>query len=349
MRSSLFPQIEDDREIAANKVPHCSDSIRVTLDSGATIATCKRLEHLHDVRRVTPIRVRVANNQAIELDRMGTLRLRTTDGSKTITVPDVYYWPDCPVNLISVGSLTRHKTKEVVFGADAAIIRKAGGNHETILSVPKRGRLYVIDMIVVPHTGTQGELHTAAPVINVRNDEHRAQAERLQLWHHRLAHLGASSLEKLVRSKSVSGLGELSSLDLSAVLKNAGICHGCAVGKATRKAFSRLNSGEPASEILDRLHVDVKGPINVPTLSGMRFLLGLTDEKSRRTWGYLMKNKSEAPQLIIHLITQLRIETGKLLRVFHTDNGGEFVNATLHTFFNREGVRYPPPLQGAES
>ena len=104
-----------------------TDTIRITLDSAATIATCTRIEHLRDVRQVTPIQVRVANNQTVRLDRMGTLRLRTTNGSKTITVPDVYHWPGCPVNLISVGSLTRDKSKEVVFGADAAIIRRTDG------------------------------------------------------------------------------------------------------------------------------------------------------------------------------------------------------------------------------
>ena len=59
-----------------------------------------------------------------------------------------------------------------------------------------------------------------------------------------------------------------------------------------------------------------------------------------------MKNKSEAAQRIIDLITQLRIETGKLLRVFHSDNGGEFVNAVLHAFFAREGIRFSTTTPG---
>ena len=92
------------------------------------------------------------------------------------------------------------------------------------------------------------------------------------------------------------------------------------------------------------MHADVKGPINVPSASGKRYVLCLTDEKSRRTWGFLMKQKSEAAALIQALITQLQVETGKLLRVFHADNGGEFI--ALVAWLQSRGIRWDPTTPG---
>ena len=142
----LQPVLQEDRQI---------DEIlaAATLYAGLpTPEDSRAIERsLHDVRSVKPVRVKVANNQVALLDQVGTLRLRTPNGTKTIVIPDVYYWPECPVNLISVGSLTRNATKEVIFTAEEAIIRKANGdgNAEPILRIPKRGRLYVTDMEVI--------------------------------------------------------------------------------------------------------------------------------------------------------------------------------------------------------
>lgn len=338
------------RAAASKKAPASPDAIRLVLDSAATIATCNNLAQLTHVRSVSPIRVKTANNTVVQLHLAGTLRVRTPDGSKTMVFRDVYYWPECPVNLISVGSLTRDTNKEVVFAATEAIVRRADQQgKEPILRIPKRGSLYVVDLCVVmqpphgaedPHNETasgQGEL--AMPVLS-------DAAANVLRWHYRTGHIGKRSLADLAQSNAVRGLEQLSmpATRMDAIFSSHPQCHGCAVGKATRKAFTRHNSGVPASEILDVMHADVKGPINVPSASGKRYVLCLTDEKSRRTWGFLMKHKSESAALIQALVTQLQVETGKLLRVFHADNGGEFI--TLVPWFESRGIRWDPTTPG---
>ena len=330
------------RAAASKKVPASSSAIRLVLDSAATIATCNNLAYLTNVRSVPPIRVKTANNTVVQLQHAGMLRVRTPHGSKTLVIRDVYYWPECPVNLISVGALTRDASKEVVFAATEAIVYRANVRSEPILRIPKRGSLYVVDLCVVePYApvvdaaNSQGEL--AMPVLS------EAAASVLR-WHYRTGHIGKRSLTELAQSAAVRGLEQLPASRIGDIFSAQPQCHGCAVGKATRKAFSRHNSGVPAGEILDVMHADVKGPLNVPSAGGKRYVLCLTDEKSRRTWGFPMKQKSEAAALIQALITQLQVETGKLLRVFHADTGGEFI--AVVPWLESRGIRWDPTTPG---
>jgi len=342
------------RAISSKKAPESLDMIRLTLDSGATIATCKNLAHLSDVRSVPAIRVKTASNTTAQLHLAGTLRLRSPDGAKTIVIRNVYYWPECPVNIISVGSLTRDASKEVVFMATEAIVRRTnehGG--DAILRIPKRGSLYVTDLRVITEeqdaqsrssasdqTDTQGEPGDAAmPAI-------ATDAATVLRWHYRTGHIGKRALGELTKSAAVRGLDSLTDAHIHEVMSSHPQCHGCAVGKTTRKAFSRHNSGIPASEILDVMHADVKGPLNVPSASGKRYVLCLTDERSRRTWGFLLKQKSESEALIKALLTQLRVETGKTLRVFHADNGGEFISNSLLVWLEQQGTKFDPTTPG---
>jgi transposase InsO family protein len=230
----------------------------------------------------------------------------------------------------------------VAFATTEAIVRRADATGATILRIPKRGSQYAVDLCVArqPHApqcdaNGQGELAMA-----VLSDA----AANVFRWHYRTGHIGKRSLADLAQSAAVRGLEALPAARIDELLSAQPQCHGCAVGKATRKAFTRHNSGAPASEILDVMHADVKGPINVPSAGGKRYVLCLTDEKSRRTWGFLLKQKSETAALIQALIAQLQVETGKLLRVFHADNGGEFV--ALVPWLHSRGIRWDPTTPG---
>ena len=50
---------------------------------------------------------------------------------------------------------------------------------------------------------------------------------------------------------------------------------------------------ERASDLLEMIHVDVCGPINVEACGGYRYFLTFTDDLSRYEDIYLMKHKSE--------------------------------------------------------
>ena len=96
------------------------------------------------------------------------------------------------------------------------------------------------------------------------------------LWHCRLGHIGVKRMKKL----HVDGL--LESLDA---------CEPCLMGKMTKTPFS--GTMQQATYLLEIMHTDVCGPMNIEARSRYHYFLIFTDDLSRYEYIYLMKHKSE--------------------------------------------------------
>jgi hypothetical protein len=321
-------------------------TIELVMDSASSVNTCNDPTVLHDLKPVKPIRVKVGNGEVVTLDQAGSLRLSVeTPNSKPIKIQDVYYAPKCPVNLLSVGALTKRKTN-VEFKEKNAIVRRADEDNRIVMTVPAVENLFAIRLRVHPPDEPK-HMHPSVAVQPTQHAVSEASKEAqksYRLWHARLGHIGRTQMSKLARSQSISGLGQLQGFDFDTV--GAQLCDGCELGKAHREKFNKFTHGQPAEEILDCLHADIKGPINVPTMLGERYLLLVTDERSRRPYGFLLGRKSDATEAIINLIKRLQVETGKTLREFHSDNGTEFVNKVLRTFLTDQGTLHSTTTPG---
>ena len=101
------------------------------------------------------------------------------------------------------------------------------------------------------------------------------------LWHCRLGHIGVKRMKKLHTD------GLLESLDYESL----GTCEPCLMGKMTKTPFS--GTMEQATDLLEIIHTDVCGPMNIEARGGYRYFLTFTDDLSRYGYIYLMKHKSE--------------------------------------------------------
>ena len=101
------------------------------------------------------------------------------------------------------------------------------------------------------------------------------------LWHCRLSHIGVKRMKKLHAD------GILESLDYESL----DACEPCLMGKMTKTPFS--GTMERATDLLETIHTDVCGPMNVEARGGYRYFLTFTDDLSRYGYIYLMKQKSE--------------------------------------------------------
>ena len=63
------------------------------------------------------------------------------------------------------------------------------------------------------------------------------------------------------------------------------------MGKMTKTTFSRTM--ERATDLLEIIHTDVYGSMNVEVRGGYRYFLTFTDDLSRYGYIYLMKHKSK--------------------------------------------------------
>jgi len=99
----------------------------------------------------------------------------------------------------------------------------------------------------------------------VAQNQHQLAAILRDLLHRRLRHLGASRMAEL--RGMASGIPE--------TIANGELeCIDCKHGNIKRAPFPNTSDSRfRASRILERLHVDVVGPVEVPSLGGNRYVL----------------------------------------------------------------------------
>ena len=91
------------------------------------------------------------------------------------------------------------------------------------------------------------------------------------LWHCRLGHIGVKRMKKL---------------DTDGILESLDACESCLMGKMTKTPFS--GTMERATDLLEIIHTDVCGPMNVEARGGYRYFLTFTNDLSIYGYIYLM-------------------------------------------------------------
>jgi transposase InsO family protein len=101
-----------------------------------------------------------------------------------------------------------------------------------------------------------------------------------------------------------------------------------------------LGGGEvQGAGLLDLVHGDLCGPITPATPGGCRHFLLLVDDHSRYMWVRLLNTKDEAASAIKQWQALVEAETGRVLRVLRTDNGGEFTFVEFGEWCAGRGIR----------
>ena len=74
------------------------------------------------------------------------------------------------------------------------------------------------------------------------------------------------------------------------------------------------------------------------SIGGSRYFLTFTDDFSRYTFVYFLKNKSEVPQCFKEFVTMAEKQTGKSVKVLRSDNGTEYTNNAMSSFLKDKGI-----------
>ena len=70
-----------------------------------------------------------------------------------------------------------------------------------------------------------------------------------------------------------------------------------------------------------------------------KYLSTIIDEKSRKIFGYIISHKSDAAKHIMEWCSQAQVQTGKPLKQFHSDGGGEYSSTILLQYFKSKGIK----------
>jgi transposase InsO family protein len=71
----------------------------------------------------------------------------------------------------------------------------------------------------------------------------------------------------------------------------------------------------------------------------MRFILIFVDDFSRFTWIYFLRQKSEVFQHLKDFKALVETQSGKKIKVFRTDNRGEYVNHEIQNLCHEAGIQ----------
>ncbi|CAL2238911.1 unnamed protein product [Prunus armeniaca] len=112
-------------------------------------------------------------------------------------------------------------------------------------------------------------------------------------------------------------------------------CETCILAKSHRTVFPLSDS--KAAKPFNLVHYDVWGPACV-TSNGFRWFVTFIDDCTRLTWVFLLKNKHDVASILLEFYTMVSTQFHAQVKVFRTDNRGEYVNNTLASFFLAQGI-----------
>jgi hypothetical protein len=90
-----------------------------------------------------------------------------------------------------------------------------------------------------------------------------------------------------------------------------------------------------SENVFDIVHLDILGPLSIPSMSGFKYFLTVVDDKSRFTWIYLMKLRSETSNIIQSFVAMVNTQFNIKVKCIRSDNGHEF---KLHKFYNEHRI-----------
>jgi hypothetical protein len=160
---------------------------------------------------------------------------------------------------------------------------------------------------------------------------HAAHAVSMDTWHKRLGHLSERGMRVLGDGENCMTFGFQEHDTMS------GNCVSCLTGKMSAASFPAVGNRR-TTQPLEIIHSDVTGPTHVSSWGGARYLLTFTDHCTRMTWGYLMKHKSEMSSHFVAFKTMVEKQKGLPIKIFHSDNGTEFVNTNFSNYLKKHGI-----------
>lgn len=312
------PNVSDCVGLVACQHQACSvnnnrETTAFIVDSGATCHMTNNSELLSDVTNVTPPEeVILGDGRAVSVSARGNLLIDVKIGSslRKLKLHGVLLVPQLSYNLVSIAKATEAGIT-TTFYKDNCVFSDENGN--IVAEAQKIFDLYY--------------LKTSKTV--------SCSAASHKLWHRRLGHIGSNRIHQMSKDKLVEGL------KIDSFANSSEVCEPCISGKISRFPFPSRDKNETRDrDILELIHSDVCGKMESKSLSGCEYFVSFTDDKSRYVWTYFMKNKSDVFNIFKSFKTLVEKETGKVIKIFRTDNGGEYCSSEFERFLKENGIKH---------
>ena len=237
---------------------------------------------------------------------------------------DVLHVPEFEYSLISVSAMDNKGIRTTFQNGTCEMMR---GNRVVAMGTLQES-LYLLNLAAHTKNGTQTMQSPNAHVV------HSANVVSLTRWHERLAHVHTSGIQSMVRNNVVNGI------TLSDTKKEGSrdVCSPCVLGKCHRSSIPRVRSSGRAAGLLDLVHSDVCGPLQVPSLGGARYFVTFIDDHSGWATIFTMHNKSEVFEKYRQFETFSEKHTERRIKVLRTDRGWEYMSNEYNDYLRDKGI-----------
>ena len=100
-------------------------------------------------------------------------------------------------------------------------------------------------------------------------------------------------------------------------------CVVCTLDKQHKTPINKAPA-ECAKKVLEFIHTDVCGPVQVKSIGGAYYTICFIDDYCRFGAIYFMKTKDEAESKLADYIAWAELQTGKRVKRIRCDRGGEY-------------------------
>ena len=274
-------------------------------DSGAT---SHMTPHRHWLRNYKPLHIpiRLADHTIIYSAGIGNMLFRPfINGveSQSLLFTRVLHVPQLQSNLLSILFLTRHRDYKTYIDSEYIHFIKSGRILFTA-SINSQNAAF-LDGITVPACLQSANLSSTLPL-------------DLSLWHRRFGHTNCDYVKQLHSKDMVTGM------KLSHMSKPDPICEPCLAGKMHANPFPTSESR--ASNPLELVHIDLKGPIQVKSIAGYHYWIQFVDDCTRFKCGIGLRKKSDAFAAFLQFKAYAENLHNAKIKVIRDDKGSEFMS-----------------------
>ena len=277
------------------------------IDSGATNHMTNQITNLHDFKILSkPAQVSLANGKGASVVGEGKVNLL----SKHIESVALYI-PSFPFKLLSVGTITKSLNCLAIFSPHDVIF-------QDITTKKMIGKGFYLNGLYYLAKDTKDP-----KVFQVSSSVSQDQ----QLWHQRLAHPSEKVMSFLFPK----------------LCKDKLHCDVCHLSKSARLPFD--SSTSRASHPFEIIHSDIWGPI-LESFDGYRYFVTFVDDFTRITWLYLLKYKSELPNVFQDFHKLVGTQFASKIHVLRSDNGTEYMSHNMSQYLSIHGILHQTTCVG---
>jgi transposase InsO family protein len=261
--------------------------------------------------------IRLGGHAEIHQIGSGTVIINPLGGERSVqlTLHNIMHVPDAQARYFSVSAASRRGGRITLDekGLQLSI------NDQIVLKGYREDNLFWFD--------------TSNPALNA----HRA-SQPLDTWHQRMGHMSHKALMR--HSDAVNGL----TLDPHSD-RDLPPCPGCELGKHTQLPFHA--SHKRSDRILQIVHSDLAGPMQVRSIRGAYYIATFIDDYSRFGIVYFLKTKDQCVAAFQKFLTWAETQTSKKLLALHSDRGGEYLSCAVRSLLDERGIEHKLTMPGS--